>query len=383
MNNMKQTLFLLTAAVMVVFGFSSCNEDITVNAEFTETAVVYGLLDQSESIHMIKITRAFIGPGNSLEISQIPDSSYFQNVSATITERLSNGNVGRTWDLYDTIVDTKETDGVFYAPEQKVYIFHSGSNDNSDNPTNTALLADATYDLRILVNAGESDEFEVFGSTEIVSGINTNSDTPNNQFKFATNAVVTGEYGNPTISVSHDQKTAIINTSLIIDYKEYFGTDSVIQSINWKLGEFETGTGSTVNFQAQGQSFYNLIAADCASGNPAVFRRNLEGITERIVAGSDDLYNYILVNAPSSSIAQNKPTFTNLTATNDHTVLGLFSSRFTFSYYHPMSNPLSQNARSIDRNSTMELCIGPITGSYLFCSQHVLDLAASQPWACN
>lgn len=383
MKKMKNTLLLLTAAVIAIFSLNSCKEDIEVTGDFVETAVVYGLLDQSDTVHMIKITRAFIGPGNSLEISQIPDSNYFQNVTATVTEQLSGGSTGRTWVLFDTLVDTKETNGVFYAPEQKVYAFYTRGKDNSDNPTYAALSANATYNLRIVVNQGLASEFEVFGSTEIVSDINTNTDTQTNQFKFAVDAVTTGEYGSSFINVSHDSKTAVINTQLIIDYKEYFGTDSITKSFTWKIGEQPVGTGTTLNFTAQGQSFYNLMASNCESnGEPGTFRRNLTGITEKVVAGSEDLYQYILINQPSSSLAQNKPTFTNLTATNDHPVLGLFSSRFTHTYYHPMTGS-NQNVRAIDRNSTMELCIGPITGSYLFCSQQTLDIATGQPWACN
>jgi hypothetical protein len=330
---------------------------------------------------MIKITRAFIGPGNSLQIAQIPDSSYFPNISATITERLSSGSIGRTWDLYDTVVTTKDTDGIFYAPEQRVYAFRSGSSDNSDSPTNTTLLSDATYDLRILINEGGTDEFEVFGSTDIVSGISTTTDSPNNQFKFALNSVGTGEYGVSQIGVSNGD-AAVLNTALVIEYREFIGSDTVNQSINWTLGEVETGSGISTNFSAEGETFYSLIASSCESGNPAVFKRQLVGITEKVVAGSVDLYNYILVNQPSTSIAQNKPTFTNLTATNEHPVLGLFSSRLTYTYYHPMSG-VNQNTRSIDRNSTQELCVGPICGPFDFCSQQSLDVATNQPWACN
>ena len=381
MNKMKQTLFLLAAAFLVVFGFNSCNEDIEISGDFTETAVVYGLLDQADSIHLIKITRAFIGPGNSLEISQIPDSNYFQSVSATVTEQLSGGGTGRIWTLFDTLVDTKETNGVFYAPDQIVYAFYSGSKDNSNSPTFGSLSANAAYNLRILINEGTSSEFEVFGSTEVVTGISTSTDSPNYQFKFATNAVTTGEYTTAPMFVTHGN-AEVVNTKLLIDYKEYFGSDSITKQIDWTWGELPTGTGATTNFSSQGESCYNLIANASAAGDPAVTRRNLEGITVEIVGGSEDLYNYILVNQPSSSLAQNKPTFTNLTATNDHPVLGLFSSRFTYRVYHPMVG-VNQNTRAIDRNSTAELCVGPITGPYLFCSQQTLDIAQGQPWACN
>ncbi|MFM7666698.1 MAG: hypothetical protein ACKO7D_00755, partial [Bacteroidota bacterium] len=76
----------------------SCNEKINYIGEFKETAVVYGLLDHADSLHYIKINRAFIGPGNALDIAQIPDSNYFSQVDATVSEYL-DGNLVRTWEL--------------------------------------------------------------------------------------------------------------------------------------------------------------------------------------------------------------------------------------------------------------------------------------------
>ena len=85
----KLILFFLT-----VCSLWSCNEKIDLIGDFRETAIVYGLLDHSDSLHYIKITRAFIGPGNALEIAQIADSSYFNTVEATI-EEIEDGVVTR------------------------------------------------------------------------------------------------------------------------------------------------------------------------------------------------------------------------------------------------------------------------------------------------
>lgn len=377
---MKLSLLSLFAIVIAVAGLQSCNEDIVITGDFQETPVIYGLIDKSDSVHMIKITRAFIGPGNSLEISQIPDSNYFDNVSATITERI-NGTTGRVWQLFDTTVTTKDTDGVFYAPEQKLYAFYTGTKDNSDNPTGQEIRNDATYELHIIINEGDADEFEVFGQTDIVKDVSTNTDASTFQFKFAKNATTTGEYANSGIAVNTGN-AAVINTTMRIHYSDFVGSDTIAQVIDWNLGESEV-IGTSQNFSMNGETFFDIIASDCEAGDPNVFKRNINGLTVEVVAGSQDLYNYILVNQPSSSIAQNKPTFTNLTATNDHEVIGLFSSRLTRSVFHPMQHPTTQNIRCIDRNSTAELCIGPITGLFLFCSQQSLDISTNQPWACN
>lgn len=378
---MKCYLTFFVPVTLLLILLTSCNEDIIVKGDFKETAVVYGLLDQSDSVHFIKITRAFVGPGNALEISKIPDSNYFENIEVVITEELVNGSTGRTWTLFDTLVDSKETDGIFYAPEQKVYAFYSKSKDDSDNPNYEPLNAQATYHLHITIDGGKSSTFEVYGSTKIVSGISTSTDAPNFRFKFAENANITGEY-RPTVMYVNTGNAALVNTTLIMEMKNYTNTENFTDQIKWKWGETPVGNATTLVFTGKGETFYQLIHQACEGGNAEIIRRNLEGVTVKIVGGSQDLYTYILVNKPNSAVAQSKPEFTNLVATNDHPAIGLFSSRFTHSVYHPMVH-LNQNYRCIDRISTMELCIGPISGAHSFCSQQPLDIAQGESWACN
>jgi len=230
MKKMKLSLLFFSAMLLTLIGMQSCNQEIELTGDFKETAVVYGLLDKSEDVHLIKITRAFIGPGNSLNIAQIPDSNYFDNVNAKIIERVS-GSVTRTWQLFDTTVLNKETDGIFYAPEQKVYAFYSQARDNSDNATGQALLDNATYELNIVINEGTNDEFVVQGQTEIVTGISTTSDDSTYQFKFAKNSTTTGEYINSGF-VINTGNAAVINTKILIHYQDFFGsTDTIDHTI--------------------------------------------------------------------------------------------------------------------------------------------------------
>jgi hypothetical protein len=105
-----------------------------------------------------------------------------------------------------------------------------------------------------------------------------------------------------------------------------------------------------------------------------------------VTGGSEELYNYMVVNAPSSSLAQSKPTYTNLTVNNNKKVIGIFSSRQTLRFYRPFfTNAAQAYIRAIDKKSTKELCQGPITGLLLFCSDHPGDnvVGASEPYACQ
>ena len=87
------------------------------------------------------------------------------------------------------------------------------------------------------------------------------------------------------------------------------------------------------------------------------------------------------MNTPSSSLAQSKPSYTNLTVTEGFRVVGLFSSIQTVKVYMPFYVPNNQFIRSLDKKSTRELCEGPITGLLRFCSDHVQD--NNESFDCN
>lgn len=394
---MKSVFKLSFLAVFISF-FYSCSEKVNLVGDFKETAVVYGLLDHSDSIHFIKITRAFIGPGNALEIAKIPDSSYFNQVEATVSEFV-NGNLTRTWVLEDTIVENKDTNGAFYGPEQKVYYFRtlpttvssSGLNgviQTSPNPQLTSLNPDATYKFKAIINGGE---FEVTGETELVKGITSNISPTSSPFKFVSNNVA--EYITQGITVSNTGKSFVMNGSMEVLFNEFRGNDKTTKSFSWKLGESNVNPNSSIVFSASGRTFYELIARNVTQ-DPTITKRTFEAIKITFTGGAEDLYNYMLVNQPSSTLAQSKPSYTNLTVTNGKRVVGIFSSRQkvevlkSFRFFYLNSNEQiveNANVRCIDNNTTRDLCVGPITGLFLFCSDHKADTdgANIKPYACQ
>ena len=378
----------ITLICLFLYMLSSCNEKVELAGNFEETAVVYGLLDQADSLHYIKITRAFIGPGNALEIAQIPDSSYFNKVEATISEYL-NGILKRKWLLKDTILDNKDPNGVFYAPEQKVYYFKTwptglnGAIQTSTNPQMTSLNPQAIYKIDIVLNDGA---FSVSGETELVRGITcSNGANSNLNLTFAKNP---GEYKSTPITVSSTGNSYVLNTQLKMGFYEWENTTPSEKSFYWNLGEADVQPSSSIVFTANGETFYNLMKSNCTE-NSSIEKRTFKGVTIKITGGAEELYNYIAVNKPSSGLAQSKPSYTNLTVTNGKRVIGIFSSRQTVEKYYPFyssTGGLQQTInRAIDNKSTRELCIGSKTGLYLFCSNHPGDNIVNQEesYACQ
>ena len=375
-------------SILVTF-LTSCSEEVNLTGDFKETAVVYGLLDHADSLHYVKITRAFIGPGNALEIAQIPDSSYFDNVELTVSEYLG-GVFQRTWLLQDTIVTNKDVDGAFYAPEQKVYYFKTlptvtssmgvpGTVQTSPNPLLTSLKPGCTYKMNAEINNGE---FVVNGETELVNGLTTSASSQNFTFKFADDPA---EYISTGLGVGSTGNAYIVNAQLDVFFNEHIGNNFTTKSFNWQLGENDVLPSTSTTFTALGKTFYELMQRN-VTDDPAIDKRTFNGISVTITGGAEELYNYMVVNKPTSSLAQSKPTYTNLSVTNDKRVVGIFSSRQTLKVFKPFFvSPALAYIRAIDKKSTRELCIGPITGPLLFCSDHPGDNIVNQQesFACN
>ncbi len=381
---MKYIIALVTFAILY-----SCNEKIDLIGDFKETAVVYGLLDHSDSMHYVKITRAFIGPGNALEIAQIEDSSYFDAVDATI-EEIQGGSVLRTWTLKDTLIENKDTNGVFYAPFQKVYYFKTlptttsssgafGTIQTSPNEMMSSLNPDNQYRLKAVINSGE---FEVTGTTSLVNGLTTTASSQNFTFKFAEDPP---KYRSTSVTISNTGNAHVVNAELGIRIAEYIATDASVKTIGWRIGESDVLPNTSKTFSANGITFYNLVNSN-VTDDALIDERNFLGFEVTVTGGSEDLNNYITVNQPSSSLAQNKPTYTNLEVTNDYRVIGIFSSIQTIKTYRPFYiSPQQAFIRAIDKKSTRELCEGEITGLLKFCSKHPADnvLGNEESFACN
>lgn len=367
---MKLFIYIFTLTVLF-FQLTSCRDEINASGSYQHVPVIYGLLDQADSLHFIKINRGFVGPGNALEFAQIMDSNYFENVNAKV-EELIGGSIVRTWNLRDTLVNNKDTTGAFFGPTQKLYYF---STINADE-----LKEDAVY--RLTVNIDEGDVI-VTGETKLISGgFATGTNNLNNlqtQMKFADKP---GEYQAQSLVFSKGA-SVFANARMNILIAEYRDATSDTISIPWNIFEGEP-TGSNYTAAAQGQSFYQTIRNGLTNDN-TITKRNMVGIEVIYTGGATDFYNYLTVSKPSSSLSQNKPTYTNLSITEGYKVIGLFSARHEVKLYKPFISPLSQSVRCIDVKSTRELCQGAILGEFLFCSNHPQDvaIATKKDYACQ
>ena len=89
---MRTNLLKIFAFLSGLFSISGCDNTVDVNADWQEIMVVYGLLNPTDDVNYIRITKAFLNPeGNAVQIAGISDSLYFDSLEVVIQE-FKNGN---------------------------------------------------------------------------------------------------------------------------------------------------------------------------------------------------------------------------------------------------------------------------------------------------
>lgn len=354
----------------IIIGFAtlialvSCKTEFSVNGEYEERAVIHFLLDPSDDIHFMKLNKTFLGDGNANTFAKVPDSSYFGLVDAVVQE-VYDDEVLREWSLTDTIIQNKDENGLFYGPEQKLYYFQADLND--DELSNIQKL-EKIYRLNVEI---ENGKHVLYGETKLVNDVLISMPGQNNSINFMQ---TTTDYGAQPIRFSVGN-AEIFNTRLLFNYREVRASGTELKTLAWNLGSIRRKDipAQTAVVTADGETFYER----CRNNIPIddeVIRREVASFEILITAGSQDLNTYMLVNEPASSLAQNKPEFSNVEG-----ALGIFSSRLTVSQFKIDYSPPS--IRALSSNSTRELCNGSFTVPLNFCSNIPLDNESN--FSCN
>lgn len=296
-------IYLLVSVFTIIF--TSCDTDFDVNAEWEEVTVVYGLLDAGDEMktQQIKISKAFLGKMDALQMAQYADSINFdQGELAVKVIRVKNNGIRDTIALDE--VPTLRNDGVF-NDSIIVYTFEN----------NNFLNSNSEYELLIKNNITGN---EVSSTTNIISEFNFDMGAgfpfgfietwiPGNPSatKFSSTVVT---WGNSTDNGVQYQIELIFNYNENDIAKNLIYTSTVLEETN--IFEFE------------GEKIFNFFKNELVK-DPLIERKFLS-IDLIMTVGSEDLKTYRIINEEITGIVQERPQFTNI-----NNGIGLFSSRFT------------------------------------------------------
>ncbi len=157
---MKKQLYFILIALSFVLVLNRCTSDFRLTAPYKEVVLVYGLLSQNETVHYIRIHKAFLDENTSaLVLAANPDSIYYPDIlDVSITESGSN----QVYQLQRVDGDTLnppivKDSGTFAQHPNILYRFYASLQD------------DKTYTLKIRNTVTGK---EVSASTNLVQDFN-------------------------------------------------------------------------------------------------------------------------------------------------------------------------------------------------------------------
>jgi hypothetical protein len=297
----KIAAFLLLSGVLFTV---SCDNDIDLTAPYEEIGVIYGILDPSDSIHNVRIQKAFLGEGNALVMAQVTDSLYYPDILDVRLHQIRNGVEITSFPLTRYIGPPKEP-GDFPTTPNILY------------KTNGEVLArDSEYKI-IVRNTQTGHIFQ--SSTPIVDSISVLRPTQNEKIKWANTNPVIVEYV-PT------PEGKVYNLTIRFHFgEEEVGTGIVEQkSIDWVFPNeilINPNSVSTIRKEIAGENFYKFVDTKL---QPGISIRRYAGKLDFIItAGAEFLANYIAINQSTTSILTTAPYYSNVDGGT-----GIFSSRY-------------------------------------------------------
>ncbi len=295
--------------------FLSCDNNIELNAPYKQTAVIYGFLDQNDPVQYIRIQKTYQNALGSTanQGGQISDSLYFKNLKVTIYD-VSFGYKSDTFTCVK-IDSIPKNAGTFASDKHYLYVVVIPKNDSRD----------VTY----LLEVKDTSTGNIFTSitpmvhdAKVQSGnINyTNSDLWVFTYRYSTAKF--GYLYDAFIRFTYKEMSVIDTNIFSIKYVDY----SLQKGI-----EYSGNGGEGVNLTLKGKNYIDNVlreyfvesdeAAGYPGGNTNVKRRFI-GIEYVTYGGSDEFKNLLQISAPSLSIVQKKPEYSNIT-----NGLGIFTSR--------------------------------------------------------
>lgn len=281
--------------------FIACDNEIDINAPFTETTVVYGTLNLNETQHYIRVTRAYLGEDGILGGNSTGDSLYYDDITVELKEFNENG--GQTAG-YTAVEDNSVVldSGFFTGDGYHVYRVDATLNEDRDyrvvitRSNGNIVRAQTTLVKEFLITEPRTSNFNVGGpyGTDITW-----------------NQAENGRVYRATVDMHY------------VEFPRNNKADSTRHVYTYYL-PYETGdnlngdgyiTKSVNSFQ-----FFGGLAAviDPPTGNVIRIARRVE---LKVTAGGDDLATHINVSQPQTGILQDPPFFTNV-----ENGAGIFSS---------------------------------------------------------
>ncbi len=305
-------LFFSLIAILLIT-VSSCKQDFDITADYKEIPVVYGLLNQQENTHYIRIQKGYLIDGNALVAAGISDSVYYaDSLTVLLKPFFNNSPSGSPFTLHKidgNLIGLPKDTGTFANTPNILYTFTGNLDQNK------------TYKLEITNN---SNGKKITAEVKLVKDFIISTPRKGNKYNL--------QNANPVnIRWNTAENAGIYDLVVRFYYTEYRLSDnsfyrdtfvdipfakSALIDFGANNGEIPLSSGAVLNYMAE----------NVKSDIEVIREFNIKkGMEFKFAAGGTELANYIKFNQVQGGIASNEALspYTNIAGG-----YGLLSSRY-------------------------------------------------------
>lgn len=297
---------------VLLTGLFSCDNEVDINADFTEVTSVVGLLDVRQDSQFVKITRTFLDDElNAIQLANQSDRIYYDSLDVKLINNASKEEI-----TLNKILLPKDP-GIFTQEDNQAYF------------TDQQLEVNGTYNL-VVNKPGE--EVSTTGSVFLTNGAVLTVPRPSVNGKLNFVDFQKNILDNVRFEFQTSNNIGEFDVTLRFNYFEITNNiDTVNKYIDFPLSTFrntslESGKEFVYIFDAN--RFFNEIESTISTTTQTLtsLKRVLpEKGNSLIIESADGEYAlYRDVNGPIDGLSQTRPEFTNVT-----NGIGLFASRTT------------------------------------------------------
>lgn len=286
-----------TALIVSTIVLVSCDNDFDLVEDGDSIPIVYGLLDEADSAHYIRIEQSFVDDETSaLVLAQDPDNLYYSDIQVFLNNLTSRAQV-----------QLEQVDGAEEGYPREDGVFAQAPN-----------ILYKVSDADALLSAEDEVELEVRRGEEVIARSSTrlvgDATITKPLFNRPTAAFNAANPAGILLSFRHPQDDVIFDVSVVLTISEPTSNREI--TIDLLKGSTETEVEFPLN------AFYSTIASRLSGDS--VVSRQLVSARFILTASGSELADYLRVQTANLGItsSQEPPRYTNI-----ENGLGVLSSR--------------------------------------------------------
>lgn len=314
--------------------FNSCKNKLNILAPYKELVSVYAILNPQEQYQYIRINKVFAGEGNAYDMAQVKDSVNFPAGQLKVyLKRKDNGTYQQVsvsssateLVLRDTVLYTQQgtftNEQRFYYTNQKLFSWGTYELYINDTKTNQTYTAST-----VMIDSIKPGYYQPLAPPYYPVPYDPNN-PPYYYLDLSTNITVNRAIRFYSIAGAYmyDVYVRMVYLDSMLDH-------SVVPNfVEKKFATIYTaglngGEEMVINYTSDQvlNTFYYLIMNN--DNNPNILFRRIVKFDFLVYAGNYDYYVFLQSNMPASSVAQDRPIYSNIS----NGAVGIFATRSRF-----------------------------------------------------